>query len=309
MIGTLIGFAQILLLALAAPLVSGATRWMRAKMQTRKGPPILQDYYDIIKLFKREDIHTKESSLIHRIMPALFTTTLLLLAMGIPTLTRGCPLPFMGDFILIIYLLALPRFFFALSAVDSGSSYAGIGGIRELIIGILCEPVMLLALFVTMLATGTTNIGFMGDAIASGAVVNPIAVTLAGIAFACACYIELGKLPYDLAEAEQELQEGPLSEYSGPSLALLKMSLSMKQIIIVSWLIAIFLPFGSAVELTLPALALGLVFYLLKVFAIFFICTIIENVVSRVRYKLLGHQTGVVFGIAAFAFVFFLLGM
>jgi hydrogenase-4 component C len=305
----IIGCAQAILLVFLAPLVSGFARWMRAKMQTRHGPPILQDYYDIAKLFKREDIHTKESSFVHRFMPAIFMGTLLLLALGMPTITRACPIPFLGDVILVIYLCALPRFFFALSAVDSGSSYAGVGGIRELIIGILVEPAMLLALFVTVLATGTTNIGNMGLAVGSFTAANPVAVIIAGIAFACACYIELGKLPYDLAEAEQELQEGPLAEYSGPSLALVKMSLSMKQIIVVSWLIAIFFPFGSAVELTLPSLVIGLAAYLLKMAVIFFICMIIENVVSRVRYNLLGRQTWVVVGISAFAFVFFIVGL
>jgi hydrogenase-4 component C len=168
---------------------------------------------------------------------------------------------------------------------------------------------MLLTLFVTVLATGTTNIGSMGEIIGSFAAQSPLAVVIAGIAFACACYLELGKLPYDLAEAEQELQEGPLAEYSGPSFAMIKMSLSMKQIIVITWLIAIFLPFGSAVELTVPALAIGLVVYLLKMLVLFFTCTIIENVVARVRYKLLGRQTWIVVGIAAIAFVFFVLGL
>ena len=305
----ILAVVQALLLVLAAPLVSGTARWMRAKMQTRRGPSIFQDYYDIVKLFKRQDLHTKNSSFVHKLMPPLFFGVLMLIAMGMPTITRACPIPLLGDIILIIYLLALPRFFFALAAVDSGSSYAGVGGIRELLIGVLVEPAMMLALFVTVIATGTTNIGEMGIAIGTLSIESPIAVIVAGAAFACACYIELGKLPYDLAEAEQELQEGPLSEYSGPSLALTKMSLSMKQIIVVSWLIAIFIPFGSATELTLPALAIGLGAYLLKMVVIFFICSIIENAVSRVRFKLLGRQTWAVVGISCFAFVFCVLGL
>ena len=300
---------QGLLLVLAAPLVSGIARWMRAKMQTRRGPSILQDYYDIAKLFKRQDVHTKDSSFVHRIMPGVFMGSLIILALGMPTITRFCPIPFLGDIILVVYLLALPRFFFALSAIDSGAAYAGVGGIRELLVGVLVEPAMILALFVAVLATGSTNIGGMGEAIGSLTATNPVAVIVAGVAFACACYIELGKLPFDLAEAEQELQEGPLSEYSGPSLAMSKMALSMKQLIVVSWLIAIFIPFGSATEMTLPALALGLVLYLVKVVVIFFICSIFENIVSRVRYKLLGRQTWVVVSISAFAFVFCVLGI
>ena len=256
----IIALVQALLLVLLAPLVSGSARWLRAKMHTRKGPSILQDYYDIAKLFRRQDVHPKDSSFVHKLMPPLFMGVLLVLAMGIPMITMASPIAWLGDIILVLYLLALPRFFFSLSAIDSSDAYAGIGGVRELIIGVL--------------------------------------------AFFAACYIELGKLPYDLAEAEQELQEGPLSEYSGPSLAMGKMALSMKQIIVASWFIAIFVPWGAATELTIPALACGLAAWLVKMLVFFFICGVFENIVSRVRYKLVGRQTWAVVALALFGFVF-----
>jgi len=305
----IIACIQGILLILVAPLVSGIARWFRAKMQTRRGPSIFQDYYDIVKLFKRQDLRTKHSSFIHRFMPPLYFGVMVLMVLGLPTITRFSPIPALADLILIVYLLALPRFFFALASVDSGSSYAGKGGIRELLLGVLVEPTIILALFVAVLATGATNIGDMGQAIGSLTAHDPVAVVIAGIAFAFACYMELGKLPYDMAEAEQELQDGPLSEYSGPSLAMTKVSLSMKQIVIVSLFIAVFIPFGSATAITVPAIALGVLFYLIKMIVIFSICTVIENVVSRVRYKLLGRQTWAVFGISVVALVFCVLGL
>ena len=305
----IIAVVQALLLMFLAPFVSGSARWLRAKMHTRRGPSIFQDYYDIAKLFKRQDVHTAESSFVHKLMPPLFFGCMLVLALGIPMITRVSPIPVLGDIILVLYLLALPRFFFSLSAVDSGSSYAGIGGVRELLVGVLVEPSMMLALFVAALATGTTDIGGMGTAIASLSATSPVGVVLAGVAFACACYIELGKLPFDMAEAEQELQEGPLSEYSGSSLALAKMAMSMKQIIVVSWFAAIFLPWGSAVDMGLASLGIGLAVWLAKLLVIFFVCALYENVVSRVRYKLLGRQTWAIVGISAFAFVFCVLGI
>lgn len=305
----IIALIQGILLVLLAPLVSGITRWFRAKMHTRRGPSIFQDYYDIAKLFKRQDVHSNQSSFISRIMPPLFMGTMIILAMGMPMITRLCPIPLMGDAILIIYLLALPRFFFSLSALDSGSSYAGVGGVRELIVGTLVEPSLMLALFVAALSCGTTNIGEMGSIVASGTCANPIAMVLAGIAFAAACYVELGKLPYDFAEAEQELQEGPLQEYSGPSLAMMHLAMPMKQIIVVSWFVAIFLPLGSAVDLSFTGLLFGLLFYVLKVGVLFFICAIIENVVCRVRFKLAGRQTWFILAIAVCAFAFCVLGI
>ncbi len=305
----IIAIVQALLLMLLAPLVSGTARWMRAKMHTRRGPSILQDYYDIAKLLKRQDVRTQHSSFVFRLMPPLYMGVLLILACGMPMITRACPIPVLGDVITIIYLLALPRFFFALAAVDSSDAYSGVGGIRELIVGVLVEPSMMLALFVAALATGTTNIGAMGEAIGSLSVTSPVAVVVAAAAFALACYVELGKLPYDVAEAEQELQEGPLAEYSGPSLAMAKASLSMKQVIVVSWFIAVFLPFGSATELTIPALALGALVFVVKVAAIFFICSIVENLVSRVRWKYMSRQTWAVVGVSVLALVFCVLGI
>lgn len=304
-----IAIAQALLLVLLAPLFSGTARWMRAKMHTRRGPSILQDYHDLAKLLKRQDVHTKDSSFVSRLMPPLFLGSMLLLACGVPMITRACPVPALGDVITVIYLMALPRFFFALAAVDSSSAYAGVGGIRELLVGVLVEPSMMLALFVAAVACSTTNIGEMGQAIGDLAASSPVAVFVAAVAFAIACYVELGKLPYDMAEAEQEIQEGPLQEYSGASLAMVKASLSCKQILVVSWFAAVFLPCGSAVELAPAALAAGLAAFLVKIAVIGFACSLVENLVARVRWKLMGRQTWAVVGVSVLALVFCVLGI
>lgn len=304
-----IALVQGLLLVLLAPLVSGIARKFRSRMHTRKGPSIFQDYYDIAKLFKREDVHSNHSSWISGFMPKLYVTVMIILAMGIPMYTQLCPIPFLGDAILIIYMLAIPRFFFGLMALDSGSSYGGTGGVRELLIGTLVEPSLMLALFVAAMCAGTTNIGQMGAAVGSGSIVHPIAFAVAGIAFAIACYIEMGKLPYDLAEAEQELQEGPLAELSGPSLAMMHVAVPMKQTLMAALFIAIFLPFGSAVDMSVTGLLLGTLFFVLKMAVVLFITMVIENVVSRVRWKLTGTQTWIVVGIACVALVLCIIGL
>ena len=304
-----IAILQCLLLVALAPLVSGLSRWMRAKMHTRKGPPIMQDYYDLAKLFKRQDLQLESSTFISRIMPALFLGTILVIACGVPMITRFSPIPVLGDVITIIYLMALPRFFFALAGVDRSNPYAGVGSVRELLIGVLVEPSMMLALLATAMITTTMNVGEMGMMISTLSVPYPVATVMAAIAFGASCYIELGKLPYDMAEAEQELQEGPLAEYSGPSFAIIKLALSCKQLLVVSLFMSIFLPFGSAVELTPIALLIGLVVYLVKLFIAVEICAVIENTVSRVRYKYLGSQTWAVVGIALVAFVFVVIGI
>lgn len=310
MVNVLIGILQAIIVILIAPFFSGLARVIRAKITSRKGPDIWQDYRDLSKLLHRQEVVSKDASFVHRIMPPLFFAVMVILAMGIPMITLNSPIPLLGDIITILYLLALPRFFFALAALDTSSAYGGVGGIRELIVGVLVEPTMILSLFATALAVGSTNVGVMGATIATGGATAPVAVVLAAVAFALACYVELGKVPFDMAEAEQELQEGPLAEYSGASLALLKLSMSMKQVLVVSWFIGIFLPFGAApTALSTGAFFLGLVLYLVKLAVLFLIINVFESSVVRVRFKLLGSQTWAIFGVSVLSFVFVVVGV
>ncbi|TBW40329.1 hydrogenase 3 membrane subunit [Siculibacillus lacustris] len=305
----LVAVVQVLVLVAAAPLVSGFMRVLRAKMHTRHGPGPLQDYRDLFKLMKRQDLRPPASGFVFKIMPIVMPAALMVVAMGTPILTRATPIPAIGDLITTIYLFALARFFFALSGIDSGSSFAGVGASRELTLGVLVEPVMLLSLFVAALLAGSTNLGEIGAAVADGRMHSAAATLLAGCAFAFACYVELGKLPYDMAEAEQELQEGPLTEYSGPSLALIKWSMSLKQLLVVAWFIGVFLPFGNAADTSLPALALAFVVFVVKVVAIFFAVGIVENSVARARFRLTPRHSWLGVGVASLAFVFYLAGL
>ncbi len=305
----LLALVQALLLFAVAPLLSGFSRFERAKMHTRRGPSIFQDYRDIAKLLRRQDLTPPDSGPVFKAMPVIMIATLLVVAMGLPIITTFSPFPALGDMITVVYLLALSRFFFSLSGLDSGSSFAGIGGSRELSVGVLVEPIMLLSLFVAALLARSTNLGEIATAIASGDVHSIAATILAGAAFAFAIYIELGKLPYDLAEAEQELQEGPLTEYSGPSLALVKWSLSLKQTVVMAWFLGIFLPFGNASAMTFGGLLIGLVVFAAKLFVIFGVIAVIENSVARARFSLAPRHSWLGVGAASLAFVFYLVGL
>jgi hydrogenase-4 component C len=300
---------QSVFLLLAAPLVSGMARVMRAKMHNRVGPGLLQDYRDLIKLMQRQEVWPPDSGWVFRAMPVILMVTLLVIAMGTPMLTRFAPIQACGDLITTIYLFALARFFLALSGIDSGSSFSGIGASRELTVGVLVEPTMLLSLFVAALLAGSTDLGAISTAIGSGHVHSMTAAVVAGLAFGFAIYIELGKLPYDVAEAEQELQEGPLTEYSGPSLALLKWSMALKQTIVVGWFVGLFLPFGSALDLSSAGVLVGLLAFVGKVFLIFVAVGIVSNSVARVRFRLMPRHSWVGVGVASLAFVFYLVGL
>ncbi|EJW12577.1 Hydrogenase-4 component C [Rhodovulum sp. PH10] len=305
----LLAVLQAVLFLAAAPLLSGFMRVIRAKMHTRHGPGVLQDYRDIIKLMKRQDLRPPASGFVFRLVPVILPATLMVIAMGIPVVGRTAPVTAFSDLITVIYLFALVRFFFSLSGLDSGSSFAGIGASRELTLGVLVEPVMLLSLMVAALLAGSTDLGAIGTAVGTLQMSSLAATVMAGVAFAFAVYVELGKLPYDMAEAEQELQEGPLTEYSGPSLAMIKVSLALKQLLVVAWFIAVFLPFGKATSMAPLALAGSFLLFVLEMVAIFVVVGIVENSVARTRFRLTPRHSWLGVGIASLAFVFYLAGL
>ena len=305
----LVAILQAILLVVIAPLISGITRKIRAMMHSRKGTDIWQDYRDLAKLWHRCEVREGQSGLVSRAMPPVFLGCMVLLAAGLPLAAQACPVPILGDIITILYLMALPRFMFSLASIDSGGSYTSIGGIRELLVGVLVEPSLMLVLFVMAIAAGSTNTGLMAAAVANFSAYPLVAVVVAAVACAMACYIEMGKLPFDLAEAEQEIQEGPLAAYSGPSLAMLKLGVSCKQLVVASLFVAIFLPFGAAATMAPLDLLLGFVCYVVKVVVVMLAASVIENSVMRVRYKYLGRYTWFVVGIASLSLLFLVIGI
>ncbi|HCQ2416066.1 TPA: respiratory chain complex I subunit 1 family protein [Escherichia coli] len=331
--------AQAVILLMLTPLFTGISRQIRARMHSRRGPGIWQDYRDIHKLFKRQEVAPTSSGLMFRLMPWVLISSMLVLAMALPLfitvspfagggdlitliyllalfrfffalsgLDTGSPFAGGGDLITLIYLLALFRFFFALSGLDTGSPFAGVGASRELTLGILVEPMLILSLLVLALIAGSTHIEMISNTLATGWN-SPLTTVLALLACGFACFIEMGKIPFDVAEAEQELQEGPLTEYSGAGLALAKWGLGLKQVVMAALFVALFLPFGRAQELSLACLLTSLVVTLLKVLLIFVLASIAENTLARGRFLLIHHVTWLGFSLAALAWVFWLTGL
>lgn len=297
--------AQAVILLMLTPLFTGISRQIRARMHSRRGPGIWQDYRDIHKLFKRQEVAPISSGLMFRLMPWVLISSMLVLAMALPLFITVSPFAGGGDLITLIYLLALFRFFFALSGLDTGSPFAGVGASRELTLGILVEPMLILSLLVLALIAGSTHIEMISNTLATGW--NSPLTTVLACGFAC--FIEMGKIPFDVAEAEQELQEGPLTEYSGAGLALAKWGLGLKQVVMAALFVALFLPFGRAQELSLACLLTSLVVTLLKVLLIFVLASIAENTLARGRFLLIHHVTWLGFSLAALAWVFWLTGL
>jgi hydrogenase-4 component C len=307
----LVGLVQALVALALAPLFSGFARVLRAKMHNRRGPSIFQNYRDLAKLMKRQEVVSSQAGWTFRLTPYLTLAAMLLVAALVPMVTTASPFGWAGDLLLVIYLFALARFFVSLSGLEAGSPLGGIGARRELFMSVLVEPVMLLVLFVMALLAGSTNLGAISASVASGAVPFYTSVWLGMLAFAFAAFVEMGKLPFDVAEAEQELQEGPLAEYSGRSLALMKWGCYLKQVVLVTLFVAVFLPFGSlpagvAVGAAPLRVVLAVAASLLKLIVFYLVAAVLENGMARVRFLKASTTTWAALGAAILSFVFYL---
>jgi hydrogenase-4 component C len=255
---------------------------------------------------KRQEILPAQGNLVFRITPYLTFVSALLVVMIIPILVAQSPFGWVGDMILVIYLLALIRFFTSLSGLASGSTFGGVGARRELFISSLIEPLMLLVLFVMALLAGSTNLGVISTGVVTGAIPYYATVWLGMISFAFVVFVEAGKLPFDLSEAEQELQEGALTEYSGRGLALMKWGLYMKQLAVVSLFLAVFIPFGSMTTLSIWAVPLALFVFLLKTALVYVLASVLENTMARLRFIKAPSVTWIAVGVGLLCFAFYL---
>jgi len=294
---------QALALFAVAPLFSGISRVARARLHNRRGPGVLQEYRDLFKLLGRQSIAPAASGWVFRLTPFVMTGVMLTIATALPVVTLDSPLPLLGDLITLIYLFAIARFFFAIAGLDTGSPFTALGASREAMLGVLVEPILLLGLWVAALVAGSTHINNITRAVYHWPLHHTLPLFLALCACAFATFIEMGKLPFDLAEAEQELQEGPLSEYSGSGFALLKWSISLKQLVVLQLFLGVFIPWGQVTELSAQGLLLAAAIALLKLLVGVLVIALLENSMARLRFVAASRITWAGFGVAFLAFV------
>lgn len=299
----LFALLQSLVLFAAAPLLSGISRVARARLHNRRGPGVLQEYRDLLKLLGRQSIAPAASGWVFRLTPFVMVGVMLTVATALPVVTVVSPLPELGDLITLIYLFAIARFFFAIAGLDTGSPFTGLGASREAVLGVLVEPILLLGLWVAALVAGSTHISHITNAVYHWPLSRSIPLLLALCACAFATFIEMGKLPFDLAEAEQELQEGPLSEYSGSGFAVLKWGISLKQLVVLQLFVGVFLPWGQMTTFSAAGLLLALAIAVVKLVAGVLIIALFENSMARLRFVATSRVTWAGFGVAFLAFV------
>src|SRR3989337_2924380 len=187
--------SQILIIVLLAPLLSGIMKKVKAFFQIRKGPRILQPYYDIIKLLQKDSVVSTNVSWIFHAAPIVSFVAVLAAGLLIPIYITQLSLGFAGDLIAVIYLFALARFFTALASLDAGSSFGGMGGSREMFIASLVEPALMLSIFAVALNVGSTNLSLISQTVSSlGLDAMSPSYLLALVAFFIIAIAETGRI-------------------------------------------------------------------------------------------------------------------
>ena len=244
------GLANIGAVLLVAPLCEGVLRKVTARLQSRRGPPLWQPYFDLLKLLGKEDIESGESPPLQRFVARLSLAAALTVACLVP---MGFPAPMngAGDVILLIYLLTLCGICTLLGGLAAGSTYSLLGIGREMMTMIALEPLFAIALLI-----GAVHVGsFRLDAVLSGSVYAVNGVPWSGLILLVVMVLSfqafVQRMPFDIAGAETEIMEGPLVEYSGPKLALFKYAQSARLVIHSGLFVALFVPWGSGLPFPL----------------------------------------------------------
>lgn len=248
----LIQAGQPLLVLLASPGVSGVISKVEARLQGRRGPRVLQPYYDLRKLFSKESLAPRSASGVFLAAPVVAIVCYLTVPLLIPVLTTfPLPLAYMGDILGGGFLLSLAGFAAAVAAAETGDPYAQLGASRAKTFGAITEPVVLFVVFVVAMVTGTDLPYALAGTVRSsvGQIVRPSHLLAATALFLVVLY-ETGRIPVEAHGSTNELgmiEEARSFEHSGPYLALLRWGGHMKQLILFVILINVFAaPWGLA---------------------------------------------------------------
>ncbi|MBN8450672.1 MAG: NADH-quinone oxidoreductase subunit H [Candidatus Accumulibacter sp.] len=259
---------EIVAALLLAPLLSGWINQWRAWLQNRSAPGLLQPYRMLHKLFNKESVIAEHASPLFRGAPYIVFGCMALASAIIPTLSTDLPLSPAADAIALVGLFALARVFISLAAMDVGTSFGTLGARREMLIGFLAEPALLMVLFSASLISKSTSLTTIVETLAHRDLGIHPSLALAGVAFTMVSLAENARVPVDNPATHLELtmiHEALILEYSGRHLALLEWAASLKLFAYSCIGLALFFPWGVAeaeaplaLLLAMPALILKL---------------------------------------------------
>ncbi len=282
-----LGVVQVVLVLSVAPLLLGITKRVKARLQYRRGSPLLQPYRDLAKWWRKEAVESDAAGPLTALAPPLVLAAVVVATLLVPFVGQRPPLAGWGDLLVVVGLLALARFTLALAALDAGSAFGGMGSSREVAISALVEPALLLALAGAALAAGSTDLGAIARAgVAAGSAWFTPALLLCAGAFAIVAVAETGHEPFDNPDTHLELtmiHEGMLLEASGPRLAILAYAAELKLVLVAGLFAAAFVPFGAAATAEPVAVLVAVGSALLKLVLAAVVLGVLDATLAKLR--------------------------
>ena len=303
-----LGIVQLLFIAGTAPLLGGVIGRIKARIQNRRGASVFRPYADLWKLFRKEDLAPPTASLLFSLCPVILFAATLAAAAFIPALDASALFGSRGDFILLVYLLSMGRFFLMLGAMDGGSAFGGMGASREALVSTLAEAPLLLALAAIAIVAHSASMASivqwtLGQHLFSLSPVHAFAF----VALAIVTIAETGRVPVDNPTTHLELtmiHEAMVLEYSGPSLALIEWAGAIKLNLMFTLLIALFAPWGIATSASLPAVFIALGAWAAKMALLAAVLAALESSVAKLRMYLVPEFLGTACALSVLAVVF-----
>ncbi len=305
--------AQLLLVVLAAPLLTGWVNQCQAWLQNRSGAGVLQPYRVLHKLFHKDAVMAHNASWLFRITPYIVFGCMWLAAAIIPIIAVDLPFSQAADVIALVGVFALARIFIALAAMDIGTSFGTLGARREMLVSFLAEPALLMVLFTASMISHSTQLPRIVEALAHHQFVIYPSLAFAGLAFVIVLLAENARIPVDNPSTHLELtmiHEAMILEYSARHLALIEWASSLKLFAYLSIGIALFLPHGIAEVGHWEVLPLALLLLLLKLTLAGAALAVLESVMAKMRIFRAPEFLGSAFLLAVLGLlIHFLLGV
>jgi formate hydrogenlyase subunit 4 len=277
---------QSIFVAATAPLLLGWVNQCRAWLQNRSGPGVLQPYHLLRRLFHKEAVLAENASPLFWATPYILFGCMWLAGGIVPVLATGLPFAPAADIIALVGVFALARVFISLAALDVGTSFGGMGARREMLVGFLAEPAMLMILFTAAFISGSTQLTIIVESLAHQEFAIHPSLAFAAVAFVMVLLAENARIPVDNPATHLELtmiHEAMILEYSGRHLALIEWAASIKLYAYMTIGIALFVPWGIAGGSDWSALPFALAALTLKLALAGAGLALIETVSAKVR--------------------------
>ncbi len=277
---------QSVFVVLAAPLLMGWVNQCRAWLQNRSAPRLLLPYWTLAKLFHKDAVIARDASPIFRMTPYVIFGCMWLAGGIVPVLATDLPFAPAADIIALVGVFALARVFSALAALDIGTAFGGIGARREMLIGFLAEPAMLMTLFTAAFISGSTQLTTIVDTLGHREFAIYPSLAFAAVAFLMVLLAENARIPIDNPATHLELtmlHEAMILEYSARHLALIEWAMAIKLFAYMTIGIALFLPWGIAPAGDWGALPLAVGALVLKLALAGAGLSVLEAILAKLR--------------------------